>query len=94
MDENRAEEMCDSFEDCMGISYVPGECPEAGQWTMRSTTTLSIPGVEFKDITGNTPAPTVDLSCIFRNDDESPILRNFLQVIEEYLENRKQNGFQ
>jgi hypothetical protein len=38
---NEAEAMCDSFDDCTGISYVPGECPGYDEWTMRSTSILS-----------------------------------------------------
>lgn len=56
-----------------GISVVP-----------RSSTTLSLPGVIFREIDERPENATVDLSCIYRKGDTSKILGNFLEVVREY----------
>lgn len=44
-----------------------------------SAINLRIPGVVYRPLSRN-PPPEVDLSCIYRSDDESPILRSFLEI--------------
>jgi DNA-binding transcriptional LysR family regulator len=48
-----------------------------------SATSLALPGVVYKPITGLPSNATVDLSFIYRNDDRSPILQAFLGVVDE-----------
>ena len=57
-----------------GITVVP-----------KSATTLSLPGVVFRPFRDAVSA-TVDLSCIYRNDDHSPILQAFLASIRKFRE--------
>ena len=47
-----------------------------------SATSLALPGVVYKPITGLPSHAKVDLSCIYRNDDRSPILQAFLGVVD------------
>lgn len=47
-----------------------------------SATSLALPGVIYKPLTGLPPHARVDLSCIYRSDDRSPILDAFLGVID------------
>ncbi|MAI91228.1 LysR substrate-binding domain-containing protein [Ponticaulis sp.] len=56
-----------------GISIVP-----------RSTTALSLPGVIYRDFEQNKDVAGLDLSCIYRTDNHSQILHNFLQVVRRY----------
>lgn len=51
-----------------GLSVVP-----------ESATNLRLPGVVYRRLVRD-PMPLVDLSCIHRADDESPILRSFMEV--------------
>ncbi len=55
-----------------GMSLVP-----------QSATNLGLPGVVFRPLEDPENA-TVDLSCIYRKDDESPILQAFLSTIREF----------
>lgn len=48
-----------------------------------SATSLSLPGVVYRPLDGE-PGATVDLSCIFRSDEDSPILSAFLDEIREF----------
>ena len=49
----------------------------------KSATTLGLPGVVFRPFAEPASA-TVDLSCIYRKDDESAILQAFLHTIREF----------
>jgi LysR family transcriptional regulator, benzoate and cis,cis-muconate-responsive activator of ben and cat genes len=49
-----------------GLSFVP-----------RSATNLHVPGVEYRPL-HETPRPTVDLCCVYREDDRSPLLAGLL----------------
>jgi len=51
-----------------------------------SATTLQFPGVVYRRITDTPPNFYVDLSCIYRKDDQSPILAAFLDTAERYRE--------
>jgi DNA-binding transcriptional LysR family regulator len=46
----------------------------------QAATNLKIPGVAYRTIKKN-PQPTVDVSCLYRKDDQSPILQSFLQIV-------------
>jgi LysR family transcriptional regulator, benzoate and cis,cis-muconate-responsive activator of ben and cat genes len=48
-----------------------------------STLNLRLPGVVYRQI-HRTPAPTVDLSCLYRKNDETPALQTFLHVVREF----------
>lgn len=49
-----------------------------------SATVLSIPGVVYKPLSDTPEEADVDLSCIYRNDDESPLLKAFLETLREF----------
>lgn len=61
-----------------GLSLVP-----------EAATSLSVPGVVYRRL-ANAPDAVVDLSCIYRTDETSPILQAFLQTIREFR--AKNNG--
>ena len=48
-----------------------------------SATNMRIPGVVYRPLLRN-PMPQVDLSCLYRSDDESPILREFLAIARTF----------
>jgi len=63
-----------------GLSLVP-----------EAATSLSVPGVVYRRL-ANAPDAVIDLSCIYRTDDESPILMAFLQTIRDFrLRNEGRN---
>ncbi len=49
-----------------------------------SATTLKIPGVIYRSFIDAPSQAFVDLSCIFRLDDQSPILRAFLDTVRRF----------
>ena len=49
-----------------------------------SATTLQFPSVVYLPLTDTPPNFHVDLSCIYRKNDQSPILAAFLETVEEY----------
>lgn len=55
-----------------GITIVP-----------ESATTLQVPGVVYRPFSDN-PEATVDLSCIYRKEDQSAILQAFLEAVGEF----------
>ena len=55
-----------------GLSLVP-----------EAATSLSVPGVVYRRL-ANAPDAVIDLSCIYRTDDASPILQAFLQTIRDF----------
>jgi len=55
-----------------GLSLVP-----------EAASSLSVPGVVYRRL-ANAPNAVVDLSCIYRTDETSPILQAFLQTIREF----------
>ena len=57
-----------------GITIVP-----------KSATTISLPGVVCRPFRDAISA-TVDLSCIYRTDDHSPILQAFLASVQKFRE--------
>ena len=60
-----------------GLSLVP-----------EAASSLSVPGVVYRRL-ANAPDAVVDLSCIYRSDETSPLLLAFLQTIREF---RGRNG--
>ena len=49
-----------------------------------SATTLQFPGVVYAPLSDTPPNFFVDLSCVYRRDDTSPILAAFLNTVAEY----------
>nr|WP_234419056.1 LysR substrate-binding domain-containing protein [Parazoarcus communis] len=49
-----------------------------------SATTLQFPGVVYLPMHDTPPGFFVDLSCIYRKGDQSPILAAFLETVAEY----------
>ncbi|HRH73211.1 MAG TPA: LysR substrate-binding domain-containing protein, partial [Zoogloea sp.] len=49
-----------------------------------SATTLQFPGVVYAPLSDTPPNFHVDLSCLYRKGDASPILAAFLQTVAEY----------
>lgn len=49
-----------------------------------SATTLQFPGVVYAPLSDTPPNFFVDLSCVYRRDDSSPILAAFLNTVAEY----------
>ncbi len=48
-----------------------------------SATNLKLPGVVYRPLR-RTPAPQVDLSCIYRADDHSKVLSSFLEIARTF----------
>ena len=48
-----------------------------------SATNMRIPGVVYRPLLRE-PTPEVDLSCLYRSNDESPILREFLAIARTF----------
>lgn len=48
--------------------------------------TLTLPGVTYIPLTNTPPGASTDLSCLYREDDHSPILQAFLGTVREYTE--------
>lgn len=58
-----------------GLSLVP-----------EAASSLSVPGVVYRRL-ANAPDAVVDLSCIYRRDETSPLLLAFLETIREFRKN-------
>lgn len=80
---------------CRQEGYVPNVSQEAGDAVTgvalvasgfglalvpESATSLRLPGVVYRPLK-NAPHAVVDLSCIYREDDMSPILAAFLEIV-------------
>lgn len=50
----------------------------------QATAALSLPGLVYRPLSGIPDNARVDLSCIYRADDRSPILAAFLEVVRAY----------
>lgn len=48
-----------------------------------SATSLALPGVVYRPLK-DAPHAVVDLSCVYRKDDQSPILKAFLEVVTTF----------
>lgn len=51
--------------------------------TPEAASTLRLPGVVYRPVKAN-PPPTIDLACLYRRDDDSPILKAFLEIVRKY----------
>lgn len=49
-----------------------------------SATTLQFPGVVYRTLTDTPPNFFVDLSCIYRKDDQSPLLAAFMETVDAF----------
>ncbi|WP_299198892.1 LysR substrate-binding domain-containing protein [uncultured Amphritea sp.] len=56
----------------------------------QSATVLSLPGVVYKPLIDTPDEAEVDLSCIFRKEDESPLLKAFLEILIGYRTEKSQ----
>ncbi|MTZ13534.1 LysR family transcriptional regulator [Pseudomonas sp. JL972] len=54
----------------------------------QSTAALSLPGLTYRPLDGIPGNTRIDLSCIYRPDDRSPILAAFLEVVRSYRQRR------
>ncbi|MDE2371205.1 MAG: LysR family transcriptional regulator [Burkholderiales bacterium] len=57
--------------------------------TTHSATNLRLPGVVFRPLE-STQLHDVELSCLYRRDDDSPVLRAFLEVVHDYARDRSE----
>lgn len=55
-----------------------------------STSVLALPGVVYRPLSGLPANARIDLSCMFRADDRSPILAAFLEVVRAYRAQRSE----
>jgi DNA-binding transcriptional LysR family regulator len=51
--------------------------------TPQAASSLNLPGVVFRPVKAN-PTPTIDLVCLYRRNDESPILAAFLEIVRSF----------
>ncbi|MDI1246020.1 MAG: LysR family transcriptional regulator [Rhodoferax sp.] len=51
--------------------------------TPEAASSLQLPGVVYRPLTAD-PAPTVDLVCLYRRDDASPVLTAFLETVRTF----------
>lgn len=49
-----------------------------------SVTVLTLPGVVFRPVHDAPPNAHIDLSCLYRTDDRSPILSEFLETVRAF----------
>lgn len=49
----------------------------------QATSNLKLPGVVYRPIKAN-PVPSIEFACLYRREDESPILASMLDVIRKY----------
>ncbi|MNZ47726.1 HTH-type transcriptional regulator TfdS [compost metagenome] len=84
---------------CQQMGFVPEVAQEVGDSVTgvalvaggfgvclvpQSASVLTFPGVVYLPISGAPENASVDLSCIYRADDQSPILAAFLQTIRTF----------
>lgn len=51
--------------------------------TPQAASSLKLPGVVFRPVRAN-PPPKIDLVCLYRRNDESPILAAFLEIARKF----------
>ena len=56
----------------MGLSIVP-----------RAATNLRLPGVIYRELACRRPS-MIELTCLYRKGDVSPVLQGFLQILREF----------
>lgn len=84
---------------CQQVGFVPQVAQEVGDvvsavalvangfgacLVSESTSVMTLPGVVYRPLSGLPTNAHIDLSCIFRSDDHSPILAAFLDVVRTY----------
>jgi DNA-binding transcriptional LysR family regulator len=84
---------------CQQVGFVPQISQEVGDvvsavalvahgfgacLVAESTSVLALPGVVYRPLSGLPESARIDLSCIYRSDDHSPILASLLQVVREF----------
>lgn len=89
------------FQFCAKEGFVPNVAQEVGDAVNgialvatgfgmcivpESATNIRIPGVVYRPLSSE-PMPEVDLSCIYRKDDESPLLAKFLAIAKQWQAN-------
>lgn len=92
---------------CQQVGFVPLVSQEVGDvisaialvargfgacLVSQSTSVLSLPGVVYRPLSGLPENAQIDLSCIFRADDHSPILEAFLEVIRDFRDQERRAG--
>lgn len=55
--------------------------------TPQAASSLQLPGLTYLPIEAD-PQPTIDLTCLYRRDDDSPILHAFLDIVREADQSR------
>lgn len=53
--------------------------------TPQSAERLQLPNVIYRPLWAQ-PMPTIGMSCLYRDDDDSPILKSFLEIVREYTQ--------
>lgn len=53
-----------------------------------SASVLALPGVVYRALSDEPDNAQVDLSCIYRTDDRSPILSSFLEIVRDFRTRR------
>jgi DNA-binding transcriptional LysR family regulator len=53
-----------------------------------SASVLALPGVVYRALSEEPDNAQVDLSCIYRTDDRSPILSSFLEIVRDFRTRR------
>lgn len=51
--------------------------------TPQAASSLKLPGVVYRPVKAN-PPPQIDLVCLYRRNDESPILAAFLEIVRNF----------
>ena len=92
---------------CQQVGFVPQVSQEVGDvisaialvargfgacLVSQSTSVLSLPGVVYRPLSGLPDNAQIDLSCIFRADDHSPILEAFLEVLRDFRNQERPGG--
>ena len=51
--------------------------------TPQAASSLKLPGVVYRPVKAS-PPPKIDLVCLYRRNDESPILAAFLEIVRKF----------
>lgn len=61
--------------------------------TPEAASSLQLPGVVYRPLKAE-PAPTVELVCVYRRDDASPVLTAFLETVRQFQPQHGKNDTQ
>jgi len=61
--------------------------------TPEAASSLQLPGVVYRPLKAE-PAPTVELVCVYRRDDASPVLAAFLETVRQFQPQDEKNDTQ